>query len=126
MASKRPSSPAQLPSWLPELLQAMQQLQQDFARQDSSLREIRSITLENQHLLRSRVQDSLSKLTQPPTPRARIPRTAASQQAAYSEAQLTTAILNAQNQLAVRNAAFAIPRPVQPNPRAMPKVSGML
>lgn len=66
-SSKRSTSPSHPPAWLLELLQALQGLQNDFLRHESAIREIRSITLENQHLLRTRVRNAMETKAMAPT-----------------------------------------------------------
>lgn len=106
-----------MPPWLTELLQSMQRLQQDFSRQDSSIREVRSIVLENQHLLRTRLRNSLATLTQPTTSAsssAQAPTNSASRNSTR------TSIAQANN--AVRNEAFPIPRASRPSQGAVPRI----
>lgn len=68
----QPSTPATKKVWLVELLQEIQRLRTDFNRQDSSIREIRSISLENQHILRTRLEATLAAINN--APNNRIPR----------------------------------------------------
>lgn len=125
-SNNRSTSPTQPPQWLVELLREIQHIRADFSRQDSSIRELRAITLDNQQLLRTRLHSSLSSLTQtgsPPSNRisriANRPATTSSIVAnilATPQRQRLNATQSRANNLArnevIRSTAVPIPRPV--------------
>lgn len=110
MAPKRSNSPSRLPDWLQELLSEIQRLRQDLFHQETSLREITSILLENQHLLRSRVQTSLATLTHPAQFK---PNTTARQSTIRS--RISRPVLND----SIKKAAIPIPRVTTPDPASI-------
>lgn len=115
--NKRSTSPTNYPPWLTELLQSLQNLQQDYLRQSSSIREIRSIALENQHLLRSRLRTSLATLTQPAC------SASSSAQASINPTPNTAnRVSNNQANNDIRNAAFPMPRVSRPSQGAVPRI----
>lgn len=123
--NKYSSSSTDIPTWLTELLQAIQRIQQDSLRTDSSIREIRSIALENQHLLRARLRTSLEELTQPaasssrsslgqPNPTQRITRVPPPVSSSRSFRQQTNED--------VRLSALPLPRATRPNLNAVARI----
>lgn len=60
----RSTSPINPPPWLVELLKDTANLKADIQQQNSAIRELRSISLENQQILRTRLQSTIDDLVQ--------------------------------------------------------------
>lgn len=127
--SKKPVLPTQPPAWLTEFLREFQQIRQDFSRQESASREIRSIALENQHLLRSRFRSNVAQTQE-------AVRSTISRSVTFSEDQNNgrPSIASTQYNIrapraartvtneSIRNAAVPIPRATRPDPLAVSKI----
>lgn len=107
--NKRSSSPTQPPSWIQDLLSDFQRLRQDFFKQESSIREIRSIVLENQDFLRSKLR------TTPPA----VVRSSSDH---FNYGPVRPSVSKAMLNNAVRDSAFPIPRATRPNSEAIHKI----
>lgn len=113
--NRRATSPASLPPYFKDLQTEVQQLRLDISRHTSVTRELRSIGLETQHLIRTRLrngapaQSSISPRTQPQTSTtlSTIRRTRMASKSTTEK---------------VRSAAIAIPKPTQPDSEAIQRV----
>lgn len=128
--NKRSNSPTNPPNWLSELLAEIQRLRHDMYRQESGIREIRAISLENQLLLRSRPstspitrtiqndQLSANNINTLPQVRSAIIRPSTSRQAI---ARTTSSRVTLANN-AIRDSAMPIPRPSIPSPENIHRI----
>ncbi len=126
MQPKRSTSPTNPPARLTELLREFKDLRQDFGRQESSIREIRSIGLENQHILRTRLRSMAASLKDlvhektSPTVSGTNNNTRSSTIQSHtnngrvSRPKLTNA--------SVKDSAQPIPKPTKPIAAAVPKI----
>lgn len=117
MAPKHSASPVNPPTWLTKLVDEVQHLRQDFARHASATREIRSITLETQHLVLSRLRPNNSA-----APMAVPTNNPWTQTRTVKSIRNISQMENKAASERIRNVAIKIPRPTRPNQSAVARI----